>query len=173
MYGWGTKENLDPAVVTVDERRKLCPITQRHIHHHQQQVAVGRKKGSIETKTTVPARLRQATYHGEERANTDPELPPDSPLHFQHACSLGRVQSKTLFGALPPKMDLVTPRPHITVARVQLSVSHHVSPSTAKKKKMSLPLPSTQRRRGEHPPPAAPHMRTRYSFGPPAFPSPF
>ena len=34
MYRFGTKYNLDTAVVKVDERKKLCLSTQNFIHYN-------------------------------------------------------------------------------------------------------------------------------------------
>ena len=34
MYCCGTKDNLDPAVVKIDVRKKLCLTTQRFIHYN-------------------------------------------------------------------------------------------------------------------------------------------
>ena len=57
----------DPAVVTVDEHKKLCSITQKYIDYHNLYIVARRKKESMKIETTASARQREATYPSEKK----------------------------------------------------------------------------------------------------------
>ena len=70
LYG----PRCDPAVVKVDERKKLCLTTVRLIFYCHLLVDAGTKKESMESKTTASARQREATYPDEKNEKADSYL---------------------------------------------------------------------------------------------------
>ena len=63
MFGWFygistvvyhcRTEKIDPTVIKVEERKKLCLTTKRFIYNYHAWVVAGRKKESMETETTA------------------------------------------------------------------------------------------------------------------------
>ena len=65
----------DSAVVKVDERKKLCLITQRFVYYYLLSAVIEWKKESMETETIALGRHREVTYPGEEkRGDRDLEI---------------------------------------------------------------------------------------------------
>ena len=62
-------ENFDPALVKVDERKKLCLATQSFIHYYNLQIGTGRKKKSMETETTASVKQIKLTYPGDKKSS--------------------------------------------------------------------------------------------------------